>query len=394
MATKFDNITLKAMSFNGAPVKKWVHEGVEVFSAGSTVTYYISANRSYTEEVEIGSSCLSPKTFTPTQDGWTFVGWREDTTASSDVLTSKTMTGDPIVLYAVFKRTLTAKFVSYNLIQNVSGEQYYNNGHATSVQVTAPTGATYSGWTWRGWSDIGNTAADSGVGVSVGGSLTIWGDVTLYGLYRREVVLTYDGNGATGGSTAAETKYSYYSASSATKHPEFTLKANGFIRANYAFNGWDLGAVGAKVTISESKTAKAQWVGTAFTISSTGTYKFTDYTWTNSKPNGSAGSYDQYVNTEKIYLSAEKTGGNDACNQYTGSIDTRGCKKLRVKYACYGGTGYICGVACESADLASPKYLYIDISGNPYTFTAQIWSRSADPSSKSLHILEIYVHDA
>lgn len=124
---------------------------------------------------------------------------------------------------------------------------------------------------------------------------------------------------------------------------------------------------------------------------------FTQYTWVNSKPNGSEGSYDEYVTAEKLYLRAEKTGGNEACNQYSGTLNTQGCNWMRVKYACYDDdtidvNGYICGAECEPCDLASPKYVYIPLTGNTINFTAQIWSHSHHPSSKSLHILEIYFY--
>ena len=77
----------------------------KIYSSGSTCTYICDGN-TYQEEVDGGESCLSPKTFTPVKSGYNFVGWREDTIADGSVLSGKLMEGDPITLYAVFRKTL------------------------------------------------------------------------------------------------------------------------------------------------------------------------------------------------------------------------------------------------------------------------------------------------
>lgn len=150
-----------------------------VYSAGNIVIYHVDENAVYTEEVDSGASCLNPTTFTPTKTGWTFVGWREDTTASGDVLSSKIMWDDPIVLYAVYSQSITLK---------------------------------------------------------------------------------YEGNGHTSGSVSNESKDRYYNAFGDEFNPSFTLKENGYTKTNYVFNGWNLGAVGEVVTLSENTTAYAQWL--------------------------------------------------------------------------------------------------------------------------------------
>ena len=61
------------------------------YSSGNPVTYYVDAGTIYTEEVEDGATCLSPTTFTPSKSGYTFTGWREDSTASSSILETKVM---------------------------------------------------------------------------------------------------------------------------------------------------------------------------------------------------------------------------------------------------------------------------------------------------------------
>ena len=67
--------------------------------------------------------------------------------------------------------------------------------------------------------------------------------INVYSLYSRNVAVSYNGNGATSGSTASETKTQYYNrpGSKATS-PEFTVAANGFTKTGYAFTNWTNGS--------------------------------------------------------------------------------------------------------------------------------------------------------
>lgn len=235
-----------------------------VWRAAKAVTYIVDNNVAYSEDVVRGNSVLSPTTFTPSKSGYTFVGWREDTAANSSVLSSKTMGDSEITLYAVFKRTMTLTY--YNNTTTAAtktGTQYYNNGNVNNPSVTLSQ-ASKSGWTARGWST--STAANAGVSHNNGAIITLDGNYTLYGLYQQTITLSYSGNGSTSGSTASQSGTRYYNSSGNISNPSFTLASNGFTRSGYFFTGWDLGSAGSKITLSESKTAYAQWhTYTAFT---------------------------------------------------------------------------------------------------------------------------------
>ena len=156
----YENTTIKKMTYNGQKVKKWYHNGVKVFSAGNVVTYYVDTDNIHTEEVDSEASCLSPTTFTPSKTGYTFVGWRNDTSASSDVLTTKIMGDEPICLYAVFKRMLTATFdgnsPTSGSVASISVAQYYNNGTTLDPTITLPAnGFTKTNYMFTKW-DLGN----------------------------------------------------------------------------------------------------------------------------------------------------------------------------------------------------------------------------------------------
>ena len=344
-----------------------------VYSAGSTVTYMVDTNVSYTEEVDSDASCLSPKTFTPSKAGWSFVGWREDRTASASVLGSKIMADSPVTLYAVFRAGVTVTYYNNSTsASSTSGYRYYNNGNIVnpsftltqansngwtargwstsnqgnagityangavftrdsnvtlyglyqqSITVTyynnstsasrttgtrywAPAGyinpsftltqAGLSGWTARGWST--GTAGNSGITYNNGAAFTRDSNITLYGMYQQTITLSYNGNGASGGSTAAQSGTRYYNSNGATVNPSFILRANGFARTNYSFAAWALGSAGGTqyktgtgVTLTANTTFYAYWMPTAgtafgytggiqtFTAPVSGTYQLTAY---------------------------------------------------------------------------------------------------------------------
>ena len=345
----------------------------KVYSSGNTVTYMVDTGTSYTEEADSGMSCLSPKTFTPQKTGWSFVGWREDRTASASVLESKVMADSPVTLYAVFRAGVTVTYYNNSIsASSTSGYRYYNNGsvvnpsfqltqasssgwtargwstsnqgnagityangavfirdsnvtlyglYQQSITVTyynnstsasrttgtrywAPAGyinpsfqltqASSSGWTARGWST--GTAGNSGITYNNGAAFTRDSNITLYGMYQQTITLSYNGNGASGGSTAAQSGTRYYNSNGATVNPSFILRANGFARTNYSFAAWALGSAGGTqyktgtgVTLTANTTFYAYWMPTAgtafgytggiqtFTAPVSGTYQLTAY---------------------------------------------------------------------------------------------------------------------
>ena len=155
-----------------------------VYQSAFRITYVIDTGREYVEKVVPKKTILSPSTFTPAKEGWTFVGWRSDKTASSTVLTEAYSTGHT-TLYAVFKQTVTCNFKSSST-QKASGTRYYNNGTLVNATITVPNGVALSGWTWRGWSAAGDTGAAASVKYANGAKISnVEKEETYYGLYTR-----------------------------------------------------------------------------------------------------------------------------------------------------------------------------------------------------------------
>lgn len=296
---------------NGQPLKRGYHNtSTQIWSAGNTVTYIVDTGTSYQEEVDYEASVLSPKTFTPTKSGWTFVGWREDKTASGTVLTSKVMGDNPITLYAVFRAAVTITYYNGSTTANsTSGYRYYNNGNIVNPTL-ALTQAALSGWTARGWST--STAGNGAITVGNGATFTPSVSFTLYGMYQQTITLSYNGNNATSGSVAAQTGIRYYNSNGNTVNPTFTLAANGFARTGYTFAGWSTAGViykpGASVTLSASTGFAVYWMSAAgtsfgytggiqaFTVPVSGTYQLAVYgAQGGNSPGYVAGGYGGYA---------------------------------------------------------------------------------------------------
>ena len=273
MLLSINDIRVRHVRIRNTPTDPFVQvkrvncEGVLVYTASQTVTYRVDTNLSYQEEVEYGSSCLAPTTFTPKKSGWTFLGWREDTSASSSTLSTKTMGESPITLYAVFKQTVTCTFTSYNSNQTSSGTKYYNNGDVLGADVKVPSGASYSGWSWRGWGLVDTSGGDSDVVYSNGATITgMVSGQTYYGLYQRTITLSYNGNGANSGSVGSQTGTRYWNACGSYTNPSFVLAGNGYGKTNCTFSRWAMGStggsqysVGSRVSLTDNTVFYAVW---------------------------------------------------------------------------------------------------------------------------------------
>ena len=183
---KIDGVELESMTHDGVEVQTWIHDGVEVYSAGRLVTYHVDTDMKYVEKIKKGLSALSPTTFTPSKDGWSFVGWREDTTASGDVLSEKVVEKSAITLYAVFSQNVTLSYSGNGSTGGSTaaqtGTRYYNNGvieNATLVLSNSGFSKTY--YAFAKWA-VGST---SGTQYSAGDSVTISANTTVYAIWTQ-----------------------------------------------------------------------------------------------------------------------------------------------------------------------------------------------------------------
>lgn len=177
---------VESMLHNEKEVQTWIHNGVEVYSAGKMVTYIVDTATSYEEKVKKGQSCLNPTSFKlPTYSGWAFVGWREDPTASGDVLQSKVMENAPITLYAIYQQTITLSYAGNGATSgstsSQTGTRYWSasGNYANPTFILRSCGFAKTAYGFSRWAL--NSA--SGAQYSAGATVTLSGNATMYALW-------------------------------------------------------------------------------------------------------------------------------------------------------------------------------------------------------------------
>lgn len=231
------------------------------------VVYMVDTGIGYKENVQLGSTALLPESFTPTKEGYTFVGWRRDNTASGDILTECTVGEDPLTLWAVFRKSYNVNFISNVGTENFTVYEYYNNENLLNASIEAPNGISTSEWKWRGWSGAQVTTADASVVYNNGTLISnIISNSTYYGLYSQNVTISYNANGGSG-TLESHTGTRYYNASGDIKDATIVLKNNSFTRSGAIFHKWAIAsavtstqyAAGTSVTISTNTVYYATW---------------------------------------------------------------------------------------------------------------------------------------
>ncbi len=384
------NQKLKKLYIGNQAVRKAYLGNQLVYSAGNIVTYHVDAGVRYQEEVGEGESCLSPKTFTPQKAGWTFVGWRADATASGDVISSLIMGDSPIELYAVFTHPVTVTY--YNGSASASAQmknRYWNNGNDAPPSF-ALTQAALSGWSARGWST--STAANGGITYSNGAAFTRNSDVTLYGMYQQAVTLSYNGNGATGGSMAAQTGYRYYNSNGQTLNASFSLRANGFTRTSYTFSKWALGsaggtqyAAGTGVTLAASTIFYALWVGNPHTFAPN------KASWAITEERGEDNGL--YVYETSVVIEARKPDGviYYGVTAATATIPTGGCSKLRLTTS--SDFDPECTATVDGVLKYGPGELEFDVAGKSSVKVSIRLSTGSDYRKSQVTLSQIYFYN-
>ncbi len=226
-----------------------------------------------------GAIDLTP---TATKPGWTFVGWNTNQNATEG-LTSLTMQGEDITLYAIYSKVLTLTCYSGRAGDTQTNTvTIYNK--AAEGQLTVPAarawGVPDESYTFYGYATSPNQF--EGTVVNGNSTISLSEDTCLYAVYRKAITVSYDANGGSG-SVNAQKVFQQANVSNTVAYKEASVvlrDGTGLSRIGYSFRGWIKGSgtgtaisAGTSVTLTADTTLYAKW--TAATDTS---YKVNHYT--------------------------------------------------------------------------------------------------------------------
>ena len=131
-----------------------------VYAAGVKVTYQIDTGYSLERTVPDREDAIAAAP-DAALEGYTFVGWRQDSSAEKKVLSEYIISSEePVTLYAVFKKQMTIGLMPNGGTLSESGAKesftafcYYNNGNSQSEPTTVPVSPyTRKNMSFCGWS--------------------------------------------------------------------------------------------------------------------------------------------------------------------------------------------------------------------------------------------------
>jgi uncharacterized repeat protein (TIGR02543 family) len=183
-----------------------------------------------------------------TIDGYTFAGWATspDGSGARYAPGARWTANGTLTLYAQW--TPGQASLTYDGNGATGGKTDPQTGKTDEKINVRDNGFTRDGYTFVTW----NTQADcKGNAVKPNSEWTLRGSSTLYACWAGNAqTLTYHGNGATGGNTAAQ---------SGKTGDELTTNANGFTRDGYTFVRWDTAKDGSGTAYGEGKNGVSQY---------------------------------------------------------------------------------------------------------------------------------------
>jgi uncharacterized repeat protein (TIGR02543 family) len=206
----------------------------------------------------------------PSRDGYNFLGWKTPGMGSSDAPlvagASYTLNENNYIFYAQW--SAVAQTLSFNENGGSSPQPSIQNKIIGDIQVLPTPTFTRAGYTFGGWSDGTST-------YPAGGSFTVGnGDQAFSAVWVGNTnTITYNGNGATGGT--APSNGSFVTGSSTP----YTVSGNtgNLVKENFDFDGWyttasGTGGTGYAVTpagtfvTTTNITLYAKWTATPFAV--------------------------------------------------------------------------------------------------------------------------------
>jgi len=204
--------------------------------------------KTYGESLVLAASSGLSKT------GYTFAGWN-DGSSTSNAGASVSITANKIYVAQWSAQSFT---ISYSGNTPTSGSVTSGSYVAGGVPYAiAANGFTKVGYTFAGWKDASNNSFTVGAGYSTAANLELIAQWT-----PSSYIVTYNGNGSTGGTAPAS--------GTLTTGTTFNASNNtgSLIKSGYTFAGWNTSAagtgtsvaVGGVVTTTSNITLYAKWM--------------------------------------------------------------------------------------------------------------------------------------
>ena len=375
------------------------------YSAGGSITltanttlYAVWSKNPYTVTLYSGTNKATSKTIETTGNltfvapasvsGWTTLGWRKDTTASTAAYSSTgstTVSGNS-TFYAVYSKPLS---VTYNANggsgapSSQSVTRYYNSygNYSTASLTLSSTKPTRSGYTFLGWSTSSSATSAT---YSAGGSITLTTNTTLYAVWSKNQPTTYTlSYNANSGSGAP---------SSETDSTSYTISSTVPTRFGYTFLGWSKSnsatsatyEPGDRISLSSNTTLYAVWkaatsISANTNISTTISFSYQEiyYTFTPSS-NGdyifeSSGSLDSKIH---LYSSSGSEIANDDDSSENGS-------NFKLTHSLSSGTKYYVKIRAYSSYTGSTSFVITQETPATYTLSYSANGGGGAPSSQT-----------
>ena len=224
------------------------------------VTYNGNGGTTSIQEKSVACGEMVDLSPTASKAGYTFIGWNTNPAATTG-LTSLVMGTKDMTLYAIFSKTIQVTLVERNgndTIETTLSKTIYNNENQADFLISEK--GSFTGWTNIGWSN--KTEANADKSISTGEIITTKDSIRLYALYKSDITLSYDTNGANIRYDSI-TKTAYYNASGAYAYPTFQIQKAPSL-SNHSFVQWQAedGSVflpDASVQLSKTTCLKAIW---------------------------------------------------------------------------------------------------------------------------------------
>lgn len=312
----------------GASARVWdIAQATTLYAKWTAVNYTITynANGGSVSPASLSYNIESASTLaTPTRANYTFAGWKPQAAAGTwnasttyaQGASVKGMYGNVTLVaqwtpnvYTVTLNNQSATSAGTTAIYEKYATGWYSTSAATaaisSITVPARTGYTFGGYYTA--ANGGGTQYITAAGAVTAGNTVTAANTTWYAKWTENTYgISFNGNGSTGGSTAAMTGIRYTESKN--------LTANGFTKTGYSFNGWNTKADGSGTSYADKASVSKLSATNGATVILYAQWKINQYALT-VNPNGGKfndstanSSFTQNYNTTKTVADAARAG--------------------------------------------------------------------------------------